>query len=125
MKEEIKKEDTIENLMIYKQYLELIYYTENILKKYPKSERFALSTTIKNNTYEGIKYILLAYNEPRKDYKYSYLNKLDTNLKMLKVFIRLSYRLKYINAKNYAAWSKKLTNLGNLLGGWIKVCRKV
>ena len=34
----------VEDLIIYKQYLELIYYTEKILMKYPKCERFALVT---------------------------------------------------------------------------------
>ena len=51
----------VEDLIIYKQYMELIYYMEMILMKYPKSERFALVTNIKNNTYDGMKYIILAY----------------------------------------------------------------
>ena len=38
--------------------------------------------------------------------------------------IRVSYKKKYINAKNYAAWGKKLANIGNLLGGWMKSCLK-
>lgn len=44
-KEETK---TVEDLVLYKQYIELIYYTESILMKYPKCERFALASTIKN-----------------------------------------------------------------------------
>ncbi len=110
----------VEDLIIYKQYMELIYYTEMILVKYPKCERFALATNIKNNTYEGMKYIILAYKEFKKEDKSNYLNKLDVNLKMLKVFIRISYKQKYISVKNYASWSKKLANIGNLLGGWMK-----
>ncbi len=53
----------LDDLMIYKQYTELIYYTEMITDKFPKH-------------------------------------------------------------KNYTAWSKKITNIGNLLGGWIKSCQK-
>ena len=44
----------VEDLIIYKQYLEHIYYTEKILMKYPKCERFALVTNIKNNTMYAI-----------------------------------------------------------------------
>ena len=110
----------VEDLIIYKQYLELIYYMEKILMKYPKCERFALVTNIKNNTYAGMKYIILAYKAFKRDEKFNYLNKLDVNLKMLKVFIRISYKQKYINVKNYAAWSRKIANIGNLLGGWMK-----
>ena len=32
----------VELLMIYKQYIELIYYTEMITEKYPKIEKLAI-----------------------------------------------------------------------------------
>lgn len=51
-------------------------------------------------------------------------HELDVNLKMLKVLIRISHKRKYINTKNYTAWSKKLNNIGALLGGWIISCVK-
>ena len=92
--------------------------------KYPKCERFALASTIKNTTYEGMRYVLNTFKEYSKEQKISNLNHLDTTLKMIKVMIRVSYKKKYINAKNYAAWGKKLANLGNLLGGWMKSCLK-
>lgn len=115
----------VEDLTIYKQYLELIFYTESILEKYPKCERFAIVTTIKNTTYEGMKEILSAFKVYTKEEKLHELNILDTDLKMLKVMIRLSYKRKYISSKNYGAWSKKIANIGNLLGGWMKSCQKL
>jgi len=126
MSYKVKENDTktVEDLIIYKQYIELIYYTENILMKFPKCERFALASTIKNSTYEGMRCVINAFKEYTKEQKISNLNHLDTTLKMIKVMIRVSYKKKYINPKNYAAWSKKLANLGNLLGGWMKSCLK-
>ena len=127
MNHRVKEKDsdkTVEDLIIYKQFIELIYYTENILMKYPKCERFALASTIKNTTYEGMRYVLNTFKEYSKEQKISNLNHLDTTLKMIKVMIRVSYKKKYINAKNYAAWGKKLAKLGNLLGGWMKSCLK-
>lgn len=115
----------LEGLMIYKQYLELIYYTENITIKYPKSEKLSLVSSIKNNTYTGMKKIITAQKEHNKNNRLIILNDLDTDLKMLKVLIRISYKNKYINSKNYYAWSKKLFNISNLLGGWIKSCVRV
>lgn len=106
----------VSELIIYKQYLELIYYTEMICEKYPKREKLAIVSTIKNTTYDGMKEIISAYKFYDKD------NKLDINLKMLKVLIRVSYKRKYITLKNYEAWSKKLHNIGSLLGGWINSC---
>lgn len=114
----------VEDLIIYKQYLELIYYTETITEKYPKSVKLSLVTMIKNNTYEGMKNILTAYKEYELKNKLANLNRLDINLKMLKVLIRVSYKKKYISIKNYYAWSKKICNIGNLLGGWINKCQR-
>ena len=68
--------------------------------------------------------IIEAYKEYKREEKFRALNRLDVVLKMLKVLIRVSYKRKYINNKNYAAWSKKITNIGNLLGGWMKSCQK-
>ncbi len=113
----------VEGLMIYKQYMELIYYMENIVLKYPKCEKLSLVSNIKNNTYLGMKKIIMANKEFNKGKRINILNDLDTDMKVLKVLIRLSYKKKYINGNNYRAWSKKISNIGNLLGGWIKLCR--
>ena len=110
------------DLIIYKQYLELIFYTENICVKYPKSERYSLTNNIKNTTYEGMKSIIKAQKERDKKVRLTILNNIDTELKMIKVYIRISYKRKFITVKNYCAWSKKITNISNMLGGWINSC---
>lgn len=115
----------VEELIIYKQFIELIYYTEMITEKYPKVEKMGLVSNIKNNTYEGLKNVISAYKYYEKKDKLSFLNNLDINLKMIKVLIRISHKRKYISHKNYEAWSKKINNIGNLLGGWINSCLKV
>lgn len=112
----------LERLMIYKQFLELIYYTENIVLKYPKIEKLSLVTSIKNQTYLGMRKVIMAYKEYNKEKRVLILRDLDVDLKMIKVFVRLSYKKKYINRNNYYAWSKKITNITNMLGGWIKSC---
>ena len=89
--------DDLEGLVIYKQYVELIYYTLSILLKYPKSERFSLAQDIKNSTYDGLKDIIYAQKEYDKKKRLSYLNELDANLKIIKVLIRVSHKKKYIN----------------------------
>ena len=111
--------------MIYKQYVELMYYTNMVLKKFPKSERFSLTKDIKDRTNDGLELILYTYKSFDRPQKLKYLNQLDVKLKFLKVLIRISYRNKYINKKNYDAWSRKITNITNLMGGWIRHCRKV
>lgn len=59
----------VEDLIIYKQYVELIYYTEMITKKYPKGEKLSLVSTIKNTTYKGLNDILVAFRAFQKEEK--------------------------------------------------------
>lgn len=115
--------DNLENLIIYKEYMDLIYYTHFILGKYPKAERFSLVQDIKKNTYAGMEIIIHANKTFNKKQRLILLHRLDGNLKILKVFIRVSHKNKYINDRNYGSWSRKITNIGNLLGGWIKSCQ--
>lgn len=116
--------NNIEDLIIYKHYLEMIFYTEKILEKYPKIEKNGLCITIKNYTYDGMENIIKAQKTRDIKIRINYLNTLDVDMKMLKVLIRLSKRRKYINVRNYGAWSRKITNICNLLGGWINSCVK-
>lgn len=120
----MEKNNQVEDLMIYKQYLSLIYYTEEITTKFPKSEKQSLVATIKNTTYHGIQSIIKTYNVFLKEEKLKYLKELDSDLKFLKVLIRVSYKREFISNKNFTAWVKKITNICNLLGGWIKSCQK-
>lgn len=112
----------LESLLIYNRYLDLIYYVHNILNKYPKTEKHSLVSEIKKTVYNGMEYIIMAQKEFNRKDRMKELNKLDVNLKMLKVLVRLSHKKKYINNKNYAAWSRKITDISNLMGGWMKSC---
>ena len=110
----------IEKLIIYKSHFNLIYYTENILKKYPKTERNLLIKDIRDINFEIMELIIKCYKEINKNKKYYYLNEIDIKLKLLKVYVRLSYKQKYIKNTNYNAWSKKITNINNLVFIWMK-----
>ena len=61
------------NLAIYQKYLELVYYTNNIVRKYPKSETFALVKEIKSNLYTGLRLMLYAIKTYKAQDKLKYL----------------------------------------------------
>ena len=52
------------------------------------------------------------------------INKIDAEIASQKFFIRFSYKSKYISHNNYFEWSKRLDEIGKILGGWIKSCLK-
>lgn len=117
-------QSTNDNLLIYQKYIELIYYTNDILRKYPKSETFALVKEIKSTLYDGLRLLMYAVKTYNKNEKIKFLNEFDISLNLLKVHIRLSYKYRYISIKNYTTWSQLITNICNMLGGWISSCLK-
>lgn len=112
------------NLVIYQKYMELIYYTNDLFKKFPKSETFALVKEIKSAMYSGMRNLMYAIKNYAVKDKLKFLNELDINLALFKVYIRLSYKYKYISQQNYSTWSNLVTNICNMLGGWINSCQK-
>lgn len=112
------------NLVIYQKYMELIDYTNNIVRKYPKSETFALVKEIKSTLYSGLRLLLYSIKSFNKMDKLKYFNELDISLSLLKIHIRLSYKYKYITVQNYQSWSSILTDICNMLGAWILSCQK-
>lgn len=115
---------SVEDIKIYHIYMDFICYIEMITEKFPKTSKAGFVVTVKNSLYKGMEDILYAYKSFAKEDKLSYLNDLDITLKMLKVYARISYKKKYINIKNYEAWSRKINNVGTSLGAWINVCLK-
>ena len=109
------------SLKIYQKYLELIYYSNDIVRKYPKCENFSLVKEIKNSLYVGLRNLMYAIKSYNKSDK---LRLLDINLNLLKVQTRLSYKYKYISMQNYQSWSNLITDICNMLGGWIVSCQK-
>ena len=114
--------NNVDDTKIYKVYLELISYIEMICEKFPKEAKNGFVITLKEYLYKGMEDILIAYKEFDKNTKLKYLSSLDIKLKMLKMFDRISYKKKYINIRNYEAWSRKINNVCICLGGWINSC---
>lgn len=119
-----KKEKTNSNLLIYQKYMDLIYYSNDIVRKYPKRENFALVNEIKSTLYKGLTSLMFAIKTYNAQDKLHHLKNLDVYLSLLKVHVRLSFRYKYISNQNYSTWSSEISDICNMLGGWINSCQK-
>ena len=104
--------------------MELVYYTNDLVKKFPKSETFALVKELKETMYTGLKLLMYAIKTYNVQEKIKYLTEFDINISLFKVYIRLSYKYKYISSQNYSSWSNIITDISNMLGGWINSCQK-
>lgn len=117
-----KPKQTESKLLIYQKYIDLIEYGYRLLIKYPKYEKYALVSEIRRNMYQSLKYILYANKIANKYNRLDILNRLDAEIATQSFFVRFSYKNKYINTSNYYEWSKRLEEIGKILGGWIKSC---
>ena len=67
------------SLLIYKYYLDLVYYTNTLCIKYPKSEKLALASETKQSLYSGLRELIYALKEYNKKNKRFTLD-LHTNI---------------------------------------------
>lgn len=112
------------DLLIYQKYIDLTEYSYGMIRKFPKSEKFSLAADIKESIYDTIRYILRAnkiYGNMGK--RLDLLNRIDAEIQLQKVFVRIAHGNRYISNKNYLSWSVKLDEIGRILGGWIKTTR--
>lgn len=104
-------------LLTYQKMTNLIYYSKNLLNKYPKSERFDLCSDIKNLLYKILRNIIFAWKVFKVEDKLRYLNEVDVDLIVLKSMITISYKYQYISQKNYMVWGEQVNEIGRLVGG--------
>ena len=56
----------------------------------------------------------------RKRDKEQYLSKIDEELEKLRILIRLSKDMRFLNIQSYEYAVRQMEEIGRLLGGWIK-----
>ncbi len=113
-----------EELLIIKRYQELILYVYQLMKKFPNTEIFSLTSDIKRNLFLGMENLVFAKRVEKDEKKFYYLIKVETHLNIMKIFVRIAKKNKYINSRNYTAWSYKIAEIDNMLSKWRKACQK-
>lgn len=111
-----------EEMIIIKKYQDMILYVYHLLKKYPSAERYALVSETKKYLFDGLELLFYAKKAYGKQNKMNYLNEFDVKLNSIQLFVRIARKQKYINPRNYRAWSYKITLIRNMMGGWVSEC---
>ena len=110
----------MEELKIQQKAYDMTQYGYVCLRRFPKSERYALAADIKTHMFRIMELILVANR--RRD-KRPTLEELDIELDLLRMYIRLAQDVVDHTAfpvKSYEHWSKMLNEIGKMLGGWLK-----
>ena len=92
-------------------------YLFPITGRFPKHEKFALCAQIKNCVLE-IARTIIRTNKSRN--KRPLLYDIDIAIEELRLLIRFSYDRKYLSHRSYEETSKRINEIGRLLGGWIR-----
>lgn len=92
-------------------------YLFPIIDRFPKYEKFVLCTQIKSCVLEIARKIIRA-NKSRN--KKPLLYDLDVAIEELRLLVRLSHDRKYLAHRSYEETSKRVNEVGRLLGGWLK-----
>ncbi len=85
--------------------------------KFPKYERFRLAKWIDDAVLDFHACLLSAAKLPDAP---DYLRRADVALDRLRAYLRLSLEMRYTGESQYRYAAECLTEIGRLLGGWIK-----
>jgi four helix bundle protein len=108
-------------LLIYDKSYNFAKWFFPVIERFPKHEKFALGSAMKNCI---IKIQGLIIRANKTQYKLKILHEIDVRIEEMKFYIRFSHDRKYLSKKGYEYSSKLLAEIGRLLGGWIKSCKK-
>ncbi len=107
----------MESMKLFQKVYDFLVYIFPILGQLPKFEKFALQLYIKQSLFELVKNIIRFRKTGTKSHIYA----ADVELEFIRVLIRLAYDLKYsaVNKHRYEVASRKLAEVGKILGGII------
>ena len=92
-------------------------YTFPIINRFPKNQRFVLGQQMQNCMVDIAKLIVQANAERNKG---KTLWQIDVELEKLRLLIRLAKDLNILPMKQYGLMSERISEVGRLLGGWMK-----
>ena len=105
------------SLIIYQKHYDLMLYSFPIINRFPKNQRYVLGQQIENMMLDIGKMIVHANKLRQKRAK---LFEIDVELEKLRMLIRLATDLKMMSVIKYGHHSKRIEEIGRLLGGWLK-----
>ncbi|MGN1302723.1 MAG: four helix bundle protein [Clostridia bacterium] len=109
----MKQEEILQLIPKAEKYLE---YMLELLIKIPRTEKFSIGTEYKKSMYRMLENIMYL----NKFKQIEYLNKIDVELNIQRVCLRILKKNKWIDIKKFNIAMDKIMEIGKILGGLIK-----
>ncbi|MSR85026.1 diversity-generating retroelement protein Avd [Candidatus Uhrbacteria bacterium] len=90
-----------------------------LVKKYPKGDRYSLGERTKEKVLELLEAVTKA-GHAKKEWKLTFLDQAISSLEITKVFVRLGQDTQCLTQKQYIVIQERIQEIGRMLGGWRK-----
>ena len=108
----------MEELVVITKTYDLILWSCSHTSRFPRQHRFVLGEKLERTLYDLLETLIQAkYTRDRK----SVLDDANLNLEILRFQVRLAKDLQCLRANSYEFASKQINEIGNLVGGWLKL----
>ena len=111
----IKKEDELTLIPKTEKYIE---YMLSVILKIPRVEKFSIGNEYKNSMYKMLENIL--YLNKTDTNRVKLLNKIDADLGVQRIFLRIMYKNTWIDRKKFDYSMSIIYEIGKIIGGLIK-----
>ncbi len=112
-----------EKLILIPKVEKYIDYMLQVIFKIPRTEKFSIGTEYKRSMYEMVENILIISKVNDKNIM-TYLNKIDAELSIQRIYLRIMKKNKWIDEKKFKVAMEQIYEIGKILGGLIKYYAK-
>lgn len=119
----VKKQEKEQKLMLIPKIEKYIEYMLQIILKLPRVEKFSIGTEYKQSMYQMLQDILIISKIGKNQTLY-YLNKIDANLNVQRIYLRIMKKSRWIDEHKFKVAMEQIYEIGKILGGLIKYYAK-
>lgn len=110
-----------EQLILIPKIEKYIEYILNMLLKLPRVEKFNIGNEYKRSIYSLLKNAIYIN---KIGSKIEYLNTIDAELVLERIFLRIMYNNRWIDEKKFKVSMEQISEIGKIVGGLIKYYAK-
>jgi len=107
-------------MIIFTRTYDFISWLLPLAEKFPRSQRFVVTQRLQNAAFNFQESIIEA-NSLRGASRAEKLRIADAELRKVRLYLRLCEKWQWINSGQYRHVSAMVSEIGKLLGGWLKV----